>query len=203
MHRPLAKANEREEVKIESEEQEDHSNAHKLHGGFAIPLEESLDSGFSCTDHLTHDVKTPVISAEAITPPVDEEWKSVWLLDTAAGNDPAHPGIAQPDVTKHFEPTLLTRKTDPSHRLHLFIPKEGTELEKAQNAIEKEWRRREEEEDEVRADVETNEGNPKVVSSEVTRFDRDESVEEEDAENEEFFDTLDGNEVDEDADVDG
>ena len=39
-----------------------------------------------------------------------------------------------------------------SRRLRLFIPRKGTELELAQAAIEKEWRRREEVEDEVKVD---------------------------------------------------
>ena len=43
----------------------------------------------------------------------DEKWDHLWLLDPVAGNDPAHPGTEQPDVSKTFEPTLLTRKTDP------------------------------------------------------------------------------------------
>jgi hypothetical protein len=40
-------------------------------------------------------------------------WDSVWLLDPVAGDNSSHPGIEQPDVMKTFEPTLLTRKTDP------------------------------------------------------------------------------------------
>ena len=44
--------------------------------------------------------------------PVDK-WSLLWLLDPVAGDNPTHPGIEQPDVTKTFEPTLLTRKTDP------------------------------------------------------------------------------------------
>ena len=39
----------------------------------------------------------------------------MWLLDPVVGNDPTHPGTAQPDIAKTFEPTLLTRKTDPNN----------------------------------------------------------------------------------------
>ena len=42
-----------------------------------------------------------------------DEWNHLWLLDPAAGNSPTHPGAEQPDITKSFEPSLLTRKTDP------------------------------------------------------------------------------------------
>jgi hypothetical protein len=45
----------------------------------------------------------------------DNDWKSVWLLDEAAGNSSVHPGTEQPDIAKVFEPTLLTRKTDPKN----------------------------------------------------------------------------------------
>ena len=43
----------------------------------------------------------------------DGEWNHLWLLDPAAGTSPTHPGIEQPDVSKVFEPTILTRKSDP------------------------------------------------------------------------------------------
>ena len=47
-----------------------------------------------------------------VNKPVDK-WSLLWLLDPVAGDNPTHPGIEQPDVTKTFKPTLLTRKTDP------------------------------------------------------------------------------------------
>ena len=61
-------------------------------------------------------IKVPSIEEE-----VDEqderkpyvEWDHLWLLDSVAGSDSTHPGAEQPDVSKTFEPTLLTRKTDP------------------------------------------------------------------------------------------
>ena len=43
----------------------------------------------------------------------DDEWDHLWLLDPVVGNNLAHPGIEQPDISRTFEPTLLTRKTDP------------------------------------------------------------------------------------------
>ena len=43
----------------------------------------------------------------------NDNWSSIWLLDGIAGNSSAHPGVEQPDVARVFEPTLLTRKTDP------------------------------------------------------------------------------------------
>jgi hypothetical protein len=45
----------------------------------------------------------------------ENEWSSIWLLDEAAGNSLAHPGAEQPDIAKVFEPTVLTRKTDPDN----------------------------------------------------------------------------------------
>jgi hypothetical protein len=42
-----------------------------------------------------------------------EEWDHLWLLDSVAGSDSTHPGVEQPDVSKSFEPTLLTRRSDP------------------------------------------------------------------------------------------
>ena len=43
----------------------------------------------------------------------DEEWNHLWTLDLVAGSSATHPGTEQPDISKTFEPTLLTRKTDP------------------------------------------------------------------------------------------
>lgn len=45
---------------------------------------------------------------------VKPEPSSVWILDTGAGEeDTSYPGEPQPDVSKVFEPTLLTWRTDP------------------------------------------------------------------------------------------
>jgi hypothetical protein len=91
---------------------------YKLRGGFTNPLEGS-------TRIISRDITEPcitdvVVSAEENVPEQstnipDDTWKSVWLLDEAAGNSSAHPGMEQPDVAKVFEPTLLTRKTDPKN----------------------------------------------------------------------------------------
>ena len=43
----------------------------------------------------------------------NDKWDHLWLLDPVAGHSPTHPGIEQPDIPKVFEPTLLTRRTDP------------------------------------------------------------------------------------------
>ncbi|KAF8148921.1 hypothetical protein B0H34DRAFT_802785 [Crassisporium funariophilum] len=68
------------------------------------------------TDNITHNI----ISSEIRNPAAinhkelgHNNWRSVWLLDTAPGDSSAHPGTAQPDITRTFEPTLLTRQTDP------------------------------------------------------------------------------------------
>ena len=47
-----------------------------------------------------------------------------------------------------------------SRRLRLFIPRKGTDLDELQEAIEKEWRSREEAEDEVRGHEEMGVLNP-------------------------------------------
>ena len=43
----------------------------------------------------------------------DEDCSPTWLLNKAGGTDSKHPGTEQPEVTKAFEPSILTRKTDP------------------------------------------------------------------------------------------
>ena len=53
-----------------------------------------------------------------VNKPVDK-WCLLWLLDLVAGDNPTHPGIEQPDVTKTFKPTLLTRKTNPHNLAHV------------------------------------------------------------------------------------
>ena len=42
-----------------------------------------------------------------------EDWNAVWLLDKATGTSSAHLGAEQPDITKVFKFTILTRKTSP------------------------------------------------------------------------------------------
>ena len=50
---------------------------------------------------------------EPSEPKPNEEWNHLWTLDPVAGSSTTHPGTEQPDISKMFEPTLLTRKTDP------------------------------------------------------------------------------------------
>jgi hypothetical protein len=88
---------------------------HKLHGGLTTPLKGS--PAIQCLiDPKTIQTDTTVIPGNNTdlsknTP--EGKWISVWLLDEAAGNSLTDPGTEQPVVKKTFEPTLLTRKTDP------------------------------------------------------------------------------------------
>ena len=43
----------------------------------------------------------------------DKGWDHLWLLNPVAGNNPAHPGTEQPDISKTFKPTLLTKEDEP------------------------------------------------------------------------------------------
>ena len=99
-----------------AKKQEDNPNTYKLRGGVTTPLEGSLanQSSINTEHHLNNTVissKNTDIEQHENLP--NEDWTSVWLLDKAAGESSDHPGIEQPDTTKTFEPTLLTRKTDP------------------------------------------------------------------------------------------
>ena len=96
--------------------QGDDPNAYKLRGGVTTPLEGSLtNQPLIDTEHYLNDtvISPENTNIEQCENTLSENWDSVWLLDKAAGENPAPPGIEQPDVTKTFEPTLLTRKTDP------------------------------------------------------------------------------------------
>jgi hypothetical protein len=91
-------------------------NMYKLRGGFTTPLEGSLPNHISVSEeprltNVTISLEYTDIKQRGEAP--DDDWRSVWLLDEVAGGSPAHPGIEQPDITKVFEPTVLTRKTDP------------------------------------------------------------------------------------------
>ena len=76
-----------------------------------------------CNDLLANEpvytVNEMVLRIEEVAEPEfqqqgpDDEWDHLWLLDPVVGNNLAHPGIEQPDISRTFEPTLLTRKTDP------------------------------------------------------------------------------------------
>ena len=72
---------------------------------------------------LAHLAEKSETSLEEVTEMEDTEkgdtkepegrWDRLWLLDPVAGSNLSHPGIEQPDITKTFEHTLLTRKTNP------------------------------------------------------------------------------------------
>jgi hypothetical protein len=99
-----------------SKQSKDSLNTHNLLGGLAIPLEGSPIHQpprelVPCLTNTDSDHRAVDVKGNA-DEPVDE-WDQIWLLDPVAGNDPAHPGTEQPEIAKTFEPTLLTRKTDP------------------------------------------------------------------------------------------
>jgi hypothetical protein len=92
------------------------------HGGFTTPPEGSaIDKPCDVVKPcLINTIPSPEnINIEQqgdmpeLIPVADKATGSIWLLDEAAGTSPEHPGAEQPDITKAFEPTLLTRKTDP------------------------------------------------------------------------------------------
>ena len=102
----------------ETEEQNNDAKAYKLQGGFTNPLEGSTINEFCATIEpcITNNVNShkDQILEQVSTDIPDENWDPIWLLDETAGKSTAHPGVEQPVTTKVFEPTLLTRKTDPS-----------------------------------------------------------------------------------------
>jgi hypothetical protein len=103
------------QVKIARVEREMH-NTYELRGGFTTPLEGSpTNQPHTVIKHHSHRIiSSPENSDEgSCEDPPDEDWGSMWLLDEAAGTSPTHPGAEQPDVTKVFKPSILTRKTDP------------------------------------------------------------------------------------------
>ena len=101
-----------------TEKQKCNSKAYKLHGGFTNPLEgstinTSCDAIKPCVTNNVNSSKDPILDH---TPHISEEDQSpIWILDDAAGKDTSHPGAEQPVTTKIFEPTVLTRKTDPNN----------------------------------------------------------------------------------------
>ena len=93
-------------------------NTYELRGGFTTPPEGSpATQSHPNTDHHSPDiVDSPGNSDEephASENLTDGDWTPTWLLDEAARTSPDHPGTEQPDVTKVFEPSVLTRKTSP------------------------------------------------------------------------------------------
>lgn len=65
-------------------------------------------------DEIVVDSDKPICVTEQVHEDQPPAWKSVWMLDEAAGNiNQSDPGVAQPEVSKIFPPSLLTRKTEP------------------------------------------------------------------------------------------
>ena len=90
-------------------------NVHKLRGGLATPLEGSTPNQL-CDGPAP--ILTDIVASSEMNSPdqngvAKEIWSSMWLLDETAGKNPTHLGVEQPVVTKTFDPSLLTRKTDP------------------------------------------------------------------------------------------
>ena len=89
-------------------------------GGEITPLRERTPN----TD--IHDSKKAGSTTEAKAQGIDhpevltsdgpsDKWDHLWLLDPVAGSSPDNPGTEQPAIPKNFQPTLLTRKTDPKN----------------------------------------------------------------------------------------
>ena len=86
-------------------------NTYKLRGGITTPHEGSpaTQPHPDIVLHSPDVISSPGSNDEE----VDENLTSTWLLNEAARISPDHPGTEQPDVTKVFEPSVLTWKTDP------------------------------------------------------------------------------------------
>ena len=97
----------------------DDSNTYKIQGGLTTPLEGSLEIKPPSTPKSS--LTNPVISPHDIPPEqnkhtLDENPNPVWLLNNTGHTEDeniTYSGAEQPDVSKVFEPTILTRKTDP------------------------------------------------------------------------------------------
>ena len=112
---PITEPTRCDEVKIARDEKEI-SNTYELRGGFTTPPEGSpANNPHTVLAHHSPDT----VSSSGITDEgsqenaPDEDCSPTWLLDEAGGTDPKHPGTEQPEITKVFEPSVLTRKTDP------------------------------------------------------------------------------------------
>ena len=91
-------------------------NTYNLRGGVTTPLKGSpINQSYADVNPCSHNTNVSSSSTQGKqnTPSPGDEWNSIWLLDEAAGNSTANPGVEQPDIPKTFEPNLLTRKTDP------------------------------------------------------------------------------------------
>ena len=100
----------------EAEEGTNTLNAYNLRGGVTTPPEgSSINQSYAAVNPGSPNiyVSSSTTQGKQCTPSPSDEWNSIWLLDEAAGNSTAHPGTEQPDIPKKFEPSVLTRKTDP------------------------------------------------------------------------------------------
>ena len=91
-------------------------NTYELRGGFTTPLEGSSANHPHVA--LAHHSPNIIDSSSNVDEKTqenlpDEDWNPVWLLNEADGTNLMHPGTEQPEVMKVFEPSVLTRKTDP------------------------------------------------------------------------------------------
>jgi len=77
-------------------------------GDWQSPLREV--SSAPTSDSSTHNSD---ISWDSERPGLSEHWSSVWTLDNVAGGDKSDPGAAQPELTKIFDPSILTRRSEP------------------------------------------------------------------------------------------
>jgi hypothetical protein len=122
----------------EAKEQKKCHNTYELRGGFTTPLEGSPI--YQPSDIVEAHSSDNVISSENTDNKQhmgepSENWTSVWLLDEAAGKSLDHPGTEQPDITKVFEPSILTKKTHPHVAAILAEVTIGQDLTPAQTEL--------------------------------------------------------------------
>ena len=91
-------------------------NTYELRRGFTTPLEGSSANHPHVA--LAHHSPNIIDSSSNVDEKTqenlpDEDWNPVWLLNEADGTNLMHPGTEQPELMKVFEPSVLTRKTDP------------------------------------------------------------------------------------------
>ena len=90
--------------------------AYKLHGGVTTPPEGSFITQprvdmEPCSSDIH--ISPGILQGEQFTTLPDVEWSPIWLLDETARDSTTHLGTEQPDITKAFKPSVLTRKSDP------------------------------------------------------------------------------------------
>jgi hypothetical protein len=99
-------------------EQKEPITTYKLRGGFTTPPEGSLAN----QTHIIAQQYSPDISSIPAAEKVIRgqqmgaprgNWDPVWLVEETRKDSLDSPGAEQPEVTKAFEPSILTRKTFP------------------------------------------------------------------------------------------